>query len=173
MIFQMAKGAWNKLQFKVCQVVHASVAYLDKHSTLDPVMISVVSSTPNGARQLFANFLKNVDVNSGLKCNCDLIVKKSSAKRMPSTVFWKKKTNLDTQSVSHCYVQLWRIPSLWARNFGRISDKSSRQFSSLQCHLSWSKFKIYSWNRKLISELDEDIRSFLLVKRVRLWLTLK
>ena len=28
--------SWNKLQFKVCQVALASVAYLDKHSTLDP-----------------------------------------------------------------------------------------------------------------------------------------
>ena len=31
---------------KVCQVAHASLAYLDKHSTLDPVMVSVVSSIP-------------------------------------------------------------------------------------------------------------------------------
>ena len=30
----MWNGAWNKLQFKVCQVAHASMAYLDKHSTL-------------------------------------------------------------------------------------------------------------------------------------------
>ena len=48
MIFQMWNGAWNKLQFKVCQVVVASVAYLDEHSTLDPVMVSVVSSIPIG-----------------------------------------------------------------------------------------------------------------------------
>ena len=46
MIIQMWNGAWNKLQFKVCQVAHASLAYLDKHSTLDPVMVSVVSSIP-------------------------------------------------------------------------------------------------------------------------------
>ena len=44
--------AWNKLQFKVCQVAHASVAYLDKHSTLDPVMVSVVSSIPTGGNFL-------------------------------------------------------------------------------------------------------------------------
>ena len=36
MIFQMWNGAWNKLSFKVCQVAQASMAYLDKHSTLDP-----------------------------------------------------------------------------------------------------------------------------------------
>ena len=54
MIFQMWNGAWNKLQFKVCQVAHASVAYLDKNSTLDPVKVSVVSSIPSGRRQLFA-----------------------------------------------------------------------------------------------------------------------
>ena len=40
-------------------MAHASVAYLDKHSTLDPVMVS--------------------DVNFGLKCKCDLIVKNSNA----------------------------------------------------------------------------------------------
>ena len=39
MIFQMWNGAWNKHQFKVCQVAQASVAYDDKHSTLDPVMV--------------------------------------------------------------------------------------------------------------------------------------
>ena len=52
--FPMSNGAWNKLQFKVCQVAQASVTYLDKHSTLDPVMVSVVSSMPTGRRQLFA-----------------------------------------------------------------------------------------------------------------------
>ena len=30
------------------------MAYLDKHSTLDLVMVSVVSSIPGGGRQLFA-----------------------------------------------------------------------------------------------------------------------
>ena len=54
MFFQMWNGAWNKLQFKVCQVAEAFVAYLDKHSTLDPVIVSVVSSIPSGGRQLFA-----------------------------------------------------------------------------------------------------------------------
>ena len=54
MIFQMWNGAWNKLQFKVCQAAQASMAYLDKHSTLDLVMVSVVSSSPSGGKQLFA-----------------------------------------------------------------------------------------------------------------------
>ena len=54
MIFQMWNDAWNKLQFKVSQVAQASVVSLDKHSTLDPVMVSVVSSIPSGRRQLFA-----------------------------------------------------------------------------------------------------------------------
>ena len=31
MILQMWNGALNKLQFKVCQVAQASVAYLDKY----------------------------------------------------------------------------------------------------------------------------------------------
>ena len=75
MIFQMWNGAWNKLQFKVCQVAHGSVAYLDKHSTLDPVMVSVVSSIP--ARGNLLKFFKPLDVNFGLKCKCDLIVKNS------------------------------------------------------------------------------------------------
>ena len=44
----MWNGAWNTLQFKVCQVAHASVAYLDKQATLDPVMVSLVSSIPTG-----------------------------------------------------------------------------------------------------------------------------
>ena len=64
MIFQMWNGAWNKLQFKVCWVTQA---YLDEHSTLDPVMVSVVSSVA-----------KPLDVNWGLKCKCDLIVKNSN-----------------------------------------------------------------------------------------------
>ena len=46
------------------------MAYLDKHSTLDLVMVSVVRSIPSEGRQL-------VDVNSGLKCKCDLIITKS------------------------------------------------------------------------------------------------
>ena len=54
------------------------MAYLDKHSTLDPVMVSVVSSIPSGKRQLFAKFFKLRDVNSGLKCKCDLIMKNST-----------------------------------------------------------------------------------------------
>ena len=45
---KMWNGAWTKLQLKVCQVVHASLAYLDKHSILDPVMFSIVSSIPTG-----------------------------------------------------------------------------------------------------------------------------
>ena len=40
---------WNNVQFKVCQVAQASLADLDKHSTLDPVMVTVVSSIPTGA----------------------------------------------------------------------------------------------------------------------------
>ena len=76
MIFQMWNGAWNKLQFKVYQATHGSVAYLDKHSTLVPVMVSVVSS--NATEGNFLNFLKLLDVNSGLKCKCDLIVKNSN-----------------------------------------------------------------------------------------------
>ena len=47
MIFQMWNGAWNKIQFKVYQVAQASVVYMDKRSTLDPVMVSVVSSIPS------------------------------------------------------------------------------------------------------------------------------
>ena len=75
MIFQIWNGAWNKFQFKVCQVAQASVAYLDEHSTLDPVMVSVVSSNPTGGN--FLKFFKTLDVNFGLKCKCDLIVKNS------------------------------------------------------------------------------------------------
>ena len=40
---------WYMKQTSVkCQVAHVSVAYLDKHSTLDPVMVSVVGSIPTG-----------------------------------------------------------------------------------------------------------------------------
>ena len=53
------------------------MAYLDKHSTLDLVMVSVVSSIPSGLRHFLLKFLKPIDVNSGLKCKCDLIVKNS------------------------------------------------------------------------------------------------
>ena len=57
---------------------HASVACLDKHSTLDPMMVSVMSSISTGDIFLL-NFFKLLDVNSGLKCKCDLIVKNSLA----------------------------------------------------------------------------------------------
>ena len=71
----MWNSASNKLQFKVCQVAHASMAYLDKHSALDPMMVSVVSSIPTGGN--FLKFFKPLDVNFSLKCKCDLIVKNS------------------------------------------------------------------------------------------------
>ena len=78
MIFQMSNGAWKKLQFKVCQVAHGFVAYLDKHSTLDPVVASVVSPIP--ARGNLLKFFKPLDVNFDLKCKCDLIVKNSNVR---------------------------------------------------------------------------------------------
>ena len=49
-----------------------SVAYLDKHSSLDPVMVSVVGSILIGD-----DLLLKLHVNSGVKCKCDLIVKNS------------------------------------------------------------------------------------------------
>ena len=52
------------------------MTYTDKHSTLDPVMVSVVSSIPTGCN--FLKFFKPLDVNFGLKCKCDLTVKNSS-----------------------------------------------------------------------------------------------
>ena len=67
----------KQTSIKVCQVAHGSVAYLDKHSTLDPVMVSVVNSIP--VRGNLLNFFKPLDVNFGLKCKCDLIVKNSIA----------------------------------------------------------------------------------------------
>ena len=79
MIFQMLDGAWNEPQFKVCQVAHGSVAYLDKHSTLDLVMVSVVSSNPTGGN--FLKFFKSFDVIFGLKCNVILSWKVRLSKR--------------------------------------------------------------------------------------------
>ena len=76
MIFQMWNGTWNKLQFKVCQEAQTSVACLDKYLTLDPAMVSVVSSIPIGGKVLLI-FFKPLDINSGLKCKCDLVVKNS------------------------------------------------------------------------------------------------
>ena len=83
MIFQMWNGAWIKPQFKVCQVAHGSVAYLDKHSTLDPMVVSVVSSNPTGGN--FLKFFKPFDVNFDLKCKCDLFVKNSSRVNVTTT----------------------------------------------------------------------------------------
>ena len=56
------------------QVALVSVAYLDKHSTLGPVMVSVVSSNPTGGN--FLKFFKPLDVNFGLKCKCNINVKR-------------------------------------------------------------------------------------------------
>ena len=92
MIFQIWNGAWNKLQFKVCQVAQASVAYLDKHSALDLVMVSVVSSIPSAGRQHFVKNFKPLDVNSGLKCKCDPIMKNSKTyvlKTVPTLMLCK------------------------------------------------------------------------------------
>ena len=52
------------------------MAYLDKHSTLDPVMVSVVSSNPTGGNVL--KFFKLLDVNFSLKCKCDLVMENSN-----------------------------------------------------------------------------------------------
>ena len=78
-----------KLQFEVCQIAHGSVAYLDKHSTLDPVMVSVVSSNPTGSNLL--NFFKSLDVYFGLKCKCDLIMKNSIALQ------WKRENLVEAK----------------------------------------------------------------------------
>ena len=51
---------------------------LDKHSSLDLVMVSVVSSNPSGGRQFLLKYFKPLDVNSDLKCKCDLIMKNSN-----------------------------------------------------------------------------------------------
>ena len=65
------------IQLKVCQVAHVSLAHLDKHSTLDPVMISVLGSISTGGNYLLKLF-KPLDANLDLKCKCDLIVKNSN-----------------------------------------------------------------------------------------------
>ena len=67
MIFKIWKGAWNKLQFKICQAAQASVAYLDKHSTLDLVMVSVVSSIPSAGRRLVTEHFQTFWCNFKLK----------------------------------------------------------------------------------------------------------
>ena len=55
--FSNVKWCMKKnLQFKFYQVSQASVAYLDEHSTLDPEMVSVVSSIPSGKSQHFVEF---------------------------------------------------------------------------------------------------------------------
>ena len=51
---------------KVCQVAQASVAYVDKHSTLDTVMVGVVGSIPTGGNFLLKRF-KILNVNFRLK----------------------------------------------------------------------------------------------------------
>ena len=67
------------------------MAYLDKHSTLDPVMVSVVSSNPTGGN--FLKFFKPLDVNFSLKCKCDLIVINSTTSHVG---FW-----LFLESIEH------------------------------------------------------------------------
>ena len=56
------------------------MAYLDKHSTLDPVMVSVVSSNLIGGNIL--KFFKLFDVNFGLKCKCDLQIMRNSIRQL-------------------------------------------------------------------------------------------
>ena len=63
----------TNFNLRSAQAAHGSVAYLDKHSTLDPVMVSVVSSNPTEGN--FLKFFKPLDANFGFKCKTDLIVK--------------------------------------------------------------------------------------------------
>ena len=53
--------------------------------SIQPVMVSVVSSNPTGGD--FLKFFKPLDVNFCLKCKCDLIVKNS-------IVFWYSHVGL-------------------------------------------------------------------------------
>ena len=71
--FSNVKWCMKQTFFKVCQMAQASEAYLDKHSTLDLVIINVVCSIPN----FLLKFFKPLIVNSCLKCKCDLIEKNS------------------------------------------------------------------------------------------------
>ena len=63
-----------------CEMVHEtdfswmSASMSLWHSTLDPVMVSVVGSIPTGGNFLLKLF-QTLDVNSGLKCKYDLIMK--------------------------------------------------------------------------------------------------
>ena len=51
-----------------------------RHQTSKPVMVSVMASTLTAGNFIFcSDFLKPLDVNSGLKCKCDLIMKNSNA----------------------------------------------------------------------------------------------
>ena len=85
MIFQIWNVAWNKFQFKVYQAAQVSVAYLDKHSTLDLVMVCVANSIPSGGRQL--KFFKPLDVNARLKnVNVIFIVKNSNGNCAPTVL---------------------------------------------------------------------------------------
>ena len=78
------------------------MTYMDKHSTLDPVMVSVVSSIPNGGNILL-NFFKPHDVNSGLKCKYDLVVKTSFEFHLLCEVSLFS-SGTDGQS-AHCVIQ--------------------------------------------------------------------
>ena len=71
----MWNSAWNKLQLKISQVTYVWLVQLDEHLTFKTVMVSVVGSTPLDGNFIFcSNFLKPLDVKSGLKCKFDLIV---------------------------------------------------------------------------------------------------
>ena len=65
---------------------------MDKHSTLDPVMVSVVSSNPTEGN--FWKFFKPLDVNFGLKCRYDLIVKNSTRiQKTGANYYFLKRAN--------------------------------------------------------------------------------
>ena len=57
------------LESKVCQAAQVSMAYLDKHSTLDLVMVSVVIQIPVEGGNFLLKYFKPLDVNSGLNAN--------------------------------------------------------------------------------------------------------
>ena len=52
------------------------MGYLDNHSTIDPVMVSVLGSILTGGNFLLKLF-ETLNVISGLKCKYDLVMKNS------------------------------------------------------------------------------------------------
>ena len=133
---QMWNGAWNKLQFKVCQIQWWSVLWV-----LFPL------------KATFKKKFKPLHVNFSLKCKCDLIVKNSIANnrnemkfvRAPGRICFNCHNNCKQSNSFRFYDSaclhgycIFKV-SIWFPFVSIINDKKSLGANSNMSWLLWRR----------------------------------